>query len=503
MAAEQKLVELLEKKQSRSLDPSMLALAGQLFNPGRTGSLGEAVGRGAEAYAAAQQVQNKQELEDAAMRMQLQQMMLDRQLQAQGLKKFQSLRGPQPASGGQPAVTEGQTPPGSSGPALNVQGVMITPDDITEISMTNPKLGKVLEDGYKLKYDSITTQPGFVVDKATGKFTPVPGQEAKPEPVPEINATLLMPPVDAQRLRDARAKGDVKTVYSIIDLYNKGVGPRPAAPLTEGDSGSGQNMSIESQATKAAAEKEKATKFAGDYAEKTAKFLANSDELVVPRAAAAQNKEILQRNPKIVGLLNKPGVGNAIWSFLNSSVNAHTASGRAGLDVDIKRADLEQELKKLDPNFKMSDFEDFDTLTGNLARMELGMRRQIYAGSGMGAVSNLEGQPIKEIVGSRFDSPKALMRKMQLVGRSYDFDMDTAQAYRDWASKPGNENKHIEDFKRDKKSGYTQLRTEFESWLHTNLGIPYRKKGKEGGTRPVLSSQSIMEEIKRRKIQED
>ena len=76
--AEQKLMAMLEKRNQTRMSPSMLALAGELLDPGRTGSFGEALGRGAKAYANMQGVEEKQLAENAMMEMQLRNMQLER-----------------------------------------------------------------------------------------------------------------------------------------------------------------------------------------------------------------------------------------------------------------------------------------------------------------------------------------------------------------------------------------------------------------------------------------
>jgi hypothetical protein len=76
--AEQKLMAMLEKRNQTRMSPSMLALAGELLDPGRTGSFGEALGRGAKAYANMQGVEEKQLAENAMMESQLRNMQLER-----------------------------------------------------------------------------------------------------------------------------------------------------------------------------------------------------------------------------------------------------------------------------------------------------------------------------------------------------------------------------------------------------------------------------------------
>ena len=76
--AEQRLMDMLQKRNESRLSPSMLSLAGELLDPGRTGSFGEALGRGAKSYAAAQGAETKELADNAMMQMQLRNMQLER-----------------------------------------------------------------------------------------------------------------------------------------------------------------------------------------------------------------------------------------------------------------------------------------------------------------------------------------------------------------------------------------------------------------------------------------
>jgi hypothetical protein len=84
--AEQKLMAMLEQRNESRLSPSMLALAGELLDPGRTGSFGEALGRGAKSYATMQGAEDKQLADNAMMQMQLRNMQLERAQQGQMAK---------------------------------------------------------------------------------------------------------------------------------------------------------------------------------------------------------------------------------------------------------------------------------------------------------------------------------------------------------------------------------------------------------------------------------
>ncbi len=510
--AENQLMELLKTRRGGGsegfrLDPTMLALAGELLDPGRTGSFGEALGRGAKAYSVAQQAEEKNRVEDLMAQMQLSGMGLERERRRQAMGMLSNL----------PAAPEGGVGPvkgDESGPALMIRGQMVTPATIAKLKLVDKDMGEAFESAYKLqletekvRQDRIGSQPSGTFDKITGEFRPFPGAEGKREPVPEIQGELIMSPEDIKTIRQARSKGDAKTVYEIIDRNMQGVGARPTTgaapevkpaevPTEAGD------MTTSGREARGAAKKTAAETMAKDAAERTSKFIDTADANMLARAAAAQNLEIARKNPKIFGFFNKPGVSNAIMGLLQESADSHVKSGQTGVDVNISRADLSRALMKVDPSFKIEDFTGLDVFIGNLARLELGLRKQTYAGSGMGHVSNLEGQPIKDVLGSRYDTPEAIMRKMMGVGRAFDFDSDVADAFRKYTEKPGNEFKTLEQFKKDSRDGtYVRLRDGFERWLNSNLGIPFKKTTKESPAAAPMNKNSVMEEIERRKKQ--
>jgi len=469
--AEDKLMNLLEQRSTNRISMPYLALAGEMLDPGRTGSFGEALGRGAKAYAGAQLAEEKDLRENALLEMQLAQMGAGQALKRQALADLHTEMAPGMTAPGAPegASLEGELPAAPvvsqmSGP---LQGKPLTPRVISRMKMVDKDYGDALETEFKLQLDQRRVEQdqfaagqGYVLDKATGKVKPIPGAEMRKEYVPELGGDLMMSMEDVMTIRDARNNKDTKTVYEVIDKYGKGVGPRPVVEPPAGEAPSditGLPKTTSQREVSAAREKEVATTLAKDQAD------------------------------------NKPGVGNAMWQVIQDSLQAHSASGAPGVQVDIKRTDLESALQKVDPDFKISDFTDLSVLASNLARLELGMRKQIYAGSGMGSVSNLEGQPIKDIIGNRYDTPQALQKKMKLAGRAFDFDMDVAESFRKWNKSQG-DNKTLNDYYSTPE--YTRLVNGFEQWLSKNLGIPFRKRG---GESTVSNKNAIMDEIRKRR----
>jgi hypothetical protein len=498
--AEDRLMMMLQNRRTGMgedggfrFDPKMLALTGELLDPGRTGSFGEALGRGAKAYSAAQMAEEKRDIEDAMMQMQMSQIPLDRARRAQAFKQFQTLQGGVTPEGG-----VGPVKGDASGPAMMVQGRMVTPAMIAQAKLIDPSLGEALETEYKLRIETMGSQPSGTFNKLTGEFKPFPGRGMEKEFVPELKGTIEMSPEDVVAIRAARDAGNADAVYKIIDKYEKGVGPRGAGAAPEV---APSDITVSGREARSAAEKETATVLAKEQAEATNKFLMQADEHRVSRAGAAQNLEIVRRNPKIFGFFNQKGWGPAFLGLAQESADSHVKSGTSGVDVNVSKADLQKLLMKLDiaPGSKRAkelkftdqDFTDLDVFAGNLARMELGLRRQTYAGSGMGSLSNLEGQPIKDVLGSRYDSPEAIKQKMAMVARGFDLDMDIAAAFRDYRNKPGNQYKTLEQFKGDKEDGrYARLIEGAERWANQNLGIPFRRK--ETGEAPPAKPEPRM-----------
>lgn len=253
--AQAQLTALLSQRSENKLSPSMLAVAGELLDPGRTGSFGEAIGRAAKAYGPAQALETKQAQENAMSRMQIAQMGLEQSRKGEALKRLKAVDKPAQtigavsptpldseavAAGTQIAPLTGVSTTKEGGPAISIQGQSFTPRKIRDISLLDPDLGKALADEYKLGIDAqkleferqrlalegIVTQPAGSYNKLTGAFTAFPGAAPIAEPVPELGGNIMMPPEDAAALRSARGAGDTATVYKILDKYTRGVGPR-------------------------------------------------------------------------------------------------------------------------------------------------------------------------------------------------------------------------------------------------------------------------------------
>jgi len=524
--AQKVLEDILERKKNQ-VSPTMLALAGALFDPGKTGSAGEAVGRAATAYSGAQQAEQKNALEDAGMQYQLEQMRLaDKQKSATmrmlgGFKLGQASGDATQAPQGDATqiaqnagLKEGETPTGSSGPALKINGYMMTPDMIAKLMIADPVLGKAFKEGYELKLSTMTATQGHLVNKITGESVPLVGGKAEPVYVPEIGGTLMMNPQDSALYHSASSKQDGETVYKLINRLTKGVA-RPVESTTPTATASSSTEpiipkplakpveriphTVESLKTESEARSESAKTLAKDYAEATTKFLGATDYNRESQNAAADVKAMLEdkkSGPKLVGLFDRKGFAPAFWNLVSSTMSVEGGDSGARARADLAKVDLQKIVMQVDKSFTNEDIAKVNAIAGNLARMELGLRKQTYAGSGMGSVSNMEGIPIQQIIGSRYENAESLRRKMATIGRGFQLDSDIAQAYREWASKPENSYKHLEDFKRDPGGVYKGLIQEANAWAVQNLKIPARSPSalvepsaaSSGNKRPAINN---------------
>jgi hypothetical protein len=89
-AAQQEARDILEQRNNRLFDPTMLAMAQGFFAPTKTGSFGESLGNVAAAVGPAQAAEEKRTMDMAKMRMELAQQGLQTSIQAQNAQQDQA-----------------------------------------------------------------------------------------------------------------------------------------------------------------------------------------------------------------------------------------------------------------------------------------------------------------------------------------------------------------------------------------------------------------------------
>lgn len=532
-AAEEKLVKLLEDRQSNNLSPSMLALAGELLDPGRTGSFGEALGRGAKAYGQTQMQEDKALQENAMARMQMANMRLDQTRKAEAMKGLNDMEPPAPVGGVGSTSTNPASPqtttlaggPSSgpsgaagqgdaSGPAAMTSKGPMTPAKIRKWMMIDEGIGKALESEYKLNLESWSTQPTGAFNKISGEFKPFPGAAPIAEPIPELGGrTLMMPPEDAVALRNARTKNDNAGVYAILDKYQKGVGARqptpPSAPANASVNPAaapgtlpvpepitpiagpkptvmGSDSTVEGKKVLEAAATTEATKTAEARVAEGREFIKRGgDTAYATKDAADRMVRLATNNPKAFGPLSQPGIGSAIGIVVRDGLNTPGGS--------ISMKSIEDAIVAADPSIKPEDLRARTLLAGDAAMIELNYTQMFL--NKQGSVTENERAIVRKVGTGSSDDPKVIALKSAAVSRRAKFDTDAANEFIDYQAATGG---NIDQFKRSKE--YIKLRDEYQGWVTKNFGGNTAQKAAEkpAGTKGKIDSKELDRLMKER-----
>ena len=518
-AAEDKLTKLLEDRQTNAVSPSMLALAGELLDPGRTGSFGEAVGRGAKAYGQMQMQEDKQLQENAMARMQLANMRLEQARKSEAMKGLTDMEPVAPVGGvgtasgaaatpqtttlaGGPSTAPAAGQGDASGPTVMTSKGPMTPAKIRKWMLIDEGVGKALEAEYKLNLESWSTQPTGAFNKITGEFKPFPGAAPIAEPIPELGGrTLMMPPEDAVALRAARTKGDNAGVYAILDKFQKGVGARqeaatvnpnavkepssaakiePVTPITTVKP-LGTDATVEGKKIAEAAATTEATKTAEARVAEARDFIKKGgDTAYATKDAADRMIRLATSNPKAFGPLSQPGVGTAIGIVVRDGLNTPGGS--------ISMKSIEDAIVAADPSVTQEDLRSRAILAGDAAMIELNYTQMFL--SKQGSVTENERSIVRKVGTGVSDDPKVIALKGAAVSRRAKFDIDAAEAFMDFQEKTGG---NIDQFKRSKQ--YLGLRDNYQSWVNKNFGGKTEEKSKskpaEGGKKGYIDSSEL------------
>ena len=484
-SAEDKLRELLkERTEQPRVSPSMLAMAGEFLDPGRTGSFGESLGRAAKAYAATRGAEDKEAQENAMMRLQLERMGL------QSAQKGAALRSLNQASG---APAPGAAPAAGGAPqqgemAIPINGMNVTPTFIRNMMIADPDLGNALKAEYEMRLNAITTQPSGAYNKLTGQFTPFAGAAPISEPIPELgNRTLPMAPEDAAAIRAARSKGDAPGVYSIIDRYTKGVGARPGAttPATT-PAASPVAATVEARESQKAGETTRAQELAKvDVADITAMRARGSDATYAAQTAANRAASLAQSNPNAFGVLAKPGVGTALATLVSQGLQTPGGS--------LNMKGFEEAILKANPKTTPQDLAALSIVAGDLAQIELEYTRDFLQKQGQ--VTEGERAIVRRVGSSTSDKPEVIALKSQAVARRKQFDIDAASAFDDYMKRTDDRG-NVREFKRSDE--YKRLKNDYENWIAKRFNI---SQNAPTGAPVQLNATSIQEEMARRGIQ--
>ena len=452
--AEGVLSEMLRKRtEEPNLSPSMLAMAGEFFDPGRTGSFGESLGRATKSYSAAKQMENKLAADNAMMRYQMERMGLESAQTGAALKML-------PQSG-RPAGGTGAAGGEGGGPTINIRGTPVNPEFIRNMMIANPKLGEALKGEYEMNLAAIKTQPEYYIDlnKPQGQqVVPVtaPGGPDVEIRFPEKTVAGKPTPVllgskeDLIKLREARNNSDLPTIDKIFNKLQYGSTVAPStgaapAPTVQ------QSKATESQ-TQAAA-----TQTATGQAVDTQKFLETESTSRESKFTALRIIKNANENAQMYGLLKKPGIGYALAAFAKEKGETAADASKA----IFTKENIEDFLRKSDFDTKDVDMLAVSQMASDLARLHFNFRKTMLVGQG--AVSDREDAGVAKVIGSTSDPAAQLIAMAQLTGRRNDFDLDVMKGLRAYRKSENNSAKTLEEFRSTPE--YDKLVNGYEGWL--------------------------------------
>jgi hypothetical protein len=206
----------------------------------------------------------------------------------------------------------------------------------------------------------------------------------------------------------------------------------------------------------------------------TGKYFAGKETTLVEakdtaqgRLASIDNIENLVINPKtnrVFGVFEKPGFWNGVGNIVQSGIKV----GRLG-DVGIGNLD-----KLVVANMKGASQEEINAAqiaTREFAKMQLDEAKILLAGQG--AVSDAERQLIKELTGSRLNSPGAIQEYLTWGRMRAQFDDKIGELYDQW--KGANPNGNFEKFRvspeaRQIRSDYNKQMLDFAAQKGIKVG---------------------------------
>jgi hypothetical protein len=224
-----------------------------------------------------------------------------------------------------------------------------------------------------------------------------------------------------------------------------------------------------------AAETERRKKLADAAAAKEAALEANDRAARNTYQSASKILDYVKQSPNFFGIFSRPGVVSAIGGFIEQGLRTPTGT------IDLPG--FRESITKLMPNVRQQDLDNVMLAAAELAEIELNFSRQYF--QGQGAVTENERKIVRAIPGSVSSSPRVLRARMELLRDRAQYDIDVADAFRDWQKNhPG---RSYLDFERDSQL-YKDIKKDFDTKaakIYNGLpAIPSRERARGTGAAP-------------------
>ena len=524
-------------------DPTLLAMAEGFLSPTQTGSFGESLGKMAGKVGAAQEMEDKRQmaLREREVAVAGQGVELQR-MKARDAELLKYLGGPQAASGpiagpqagaiagpqagplsgaapaaaaaptegappaagalsqvtaqpaapkvvGSPqgalAAMEANKPPGFEG----VEGIQVMPpnpnfmtgrDYVRLNRMDKSKsAADLIKEGQEIEQKRYRDKEGGVQDLATGKFYQFPTGKTEEIQLYGYEGTHKVDARTAARLSLLAANND-PAYHDLAKRVVEGPRKRTEGGVKEGEPSGG----IKSVQQLAIEQKEAETR-AGKLGEKSAEKEAAVEETDATArriyGSVTRVQDYLKASPNYYGIFARPGVTAAIGNLIKEGIQ--TPSGTLNL------AGFEDSMRKMMPGVTQKDLDNVTKAATELAEIELAFTRLYLAKQG--AVTEGERKIVRAIPGTTSSSPEVLRSRMELLKSRSQFDIDTADAFRQWQDK--NPGRSYLEFER-KSDLYKQIKKDFEAETERIFGgikaVPTSQRKQEATPAPATGAPS-------------
>ena len=498
-----KLTQSLDQRKNRFFGPTYLAAAQGFLEPGSPDFF-ESLGRVAGNIGKAQEAGIKEDQTIAQQRLELAGRGVELQRQKGRDAMFRSAFGEQPAPVGgltaaaqSPTAASGALPSGGQGatgalaqamPIAGPRGTQIAPA-VPGVSRQQ-YLASALADGKSLtealeKWDAIEkgriqVKEGSVFNTGTGMAYQFPTGKTEDVQIFKkdgTTGTYKVPANIAVELYEYARNNDADNYFALAERITQG--PQSKKPDAQGASPAAPGGGLSSKEESEVRQEEAKTR-----AGVMGKSAAEKEASIEDTYAAAQRlygsttrvADYLKQSPNFFGIFARPGVTAAIGNLIKEGIQ--TPGGTLNL------AGFEDSMRKAMPGVTQKDLDNVTKAAAELAEMELTYTRLYLAKQG--AVTEGERKIVRAIPGTTSSSPEVLRSRMELLKTRAQFDLDVADAFREWQDK--NPGRSYLEFER-KSDLYKEIKKNFADETEKIFGgikaVPTRQRVAEAAAKPA------------------
>lgn len=423
-----RIKKALDARENKAYDPHLLAVAQGLLTPGRTGSFFEGVAQAAGNVRDVQGQQQKEEIDNAQMRLQLAKAEREQDILERAQREALGYTGAgAPAGAGAPTGARAGSTAGAPSSGGGFKPISIQEAQLFAIKYPNQKdLAKSLMDAAKAGLDIYMSGPnGSIFNRATGQYVEVdiPGQKQEKFSTPY--GVYDMTPNEYSRFTKALSK-DLGQEW--MDAFKKGstskidtivMGGTPSGTTEKGAPSttiSGERKTATETEAEAAALKSSAVKRAESEAERTNLVKDAARAARVSQAGFTRANEILA-DPRIkdyLGVLSRGDVTSALGNLVNEAFKVGNFSiGIPAVKKILTESNAPQEI--IDKLAELGQIE---------AMFQMESRKGLGTGS---SVSNMEQMMANRVTPSQDDPYGAYMQKLKFLQEKAKFDIELSK----------------------------------------------------------------------------